>query len=638
MKRLILFIVWLCPLLAVADHGGGDKRFPVSDIPDELKDDAEAVIRLIDETYEITATDAAVYRSKFAVTIFSEKVNYLAYVYEFYDKLSKVRDFSAWVYDAEGNEITKLKKGDIIDRSNVSGFSLYEDDRVKIGDMSQKRYPYTVYSEIEKTYDYVYQIPRFAPVPGEKVAVEMARYTLIAPEDIFPRYKQINVFEEPKMAMNSGRKSLIWEMKNIDVVETASFGYSWNEKAPMILVAPTRFSFDGYDGDMSTWNSFGKWIKSLNADRNTLPEETKQRLRELTANMSSREKVMAIYDYMQDRTRYVSIQLGIGGYQPFESGLVDEVGYGDCKALSFYTKSMLEAVGIPSNYTLIFAGNQYIPLYEDFPSATFNHVILAVPMERDTIWLECTSQTSPNGYLGSFTHDRKALMITDDGAEVVKTPVYTHEVNYEDRVGTISLKEDGSATASVSTDYGGIMYEYGGLSQVLHLGADEQKEWIHKVTHIPHYELKSYDISNHEGQIPFARVDLTMDLPKYSSTGGKRIFFAPNIMNTFSNPLPKESSREEPVRIRTGFNDSDSIIFEFPSHLRPEYLPEAVQIKNKFGIYRTNYEFIQGRLIYQRKFILFKGDYEAADYQAIFDFFNDVAREDRRKVVMLGGT
>ncbi|MEJ2004376.1 MAG: DUF3857 domain-containing protein, partial [Cyclobacteriaceae bacterium] len=413
MKRIFLFIVWLLSFSAVA-FGGGDDRFQVSEIPENLKEDAHAVIRLMDETYEIIDTDQAVYRSRFAVTIFSEQANSLAYVYEFYDKLSRIRDFSAWVYDAQGNEIAKLKKGDIIDRSNVSGFSLYEDDRVKIADMSQKRYPYTVYSEIEKTYNYLYQIPRFSPVPGEDVSVESARYSLIAPPDIFPRYKQINLDIQPYESNEAGQKMLRWEIENIPVMEAESYGYSWNEKAPMILVAPTRFSFDGYDGDMSTWNSFGKWIQSLNADRNTLPESTKSKLREMTRGMTQREKVMAIYDYMQDRTRYVSIQLGIGGYQPFESGLVDEVGYGDCKALTYYTKSMLDAVGIPSNYTLIFAGQRHIPLYEDFPSATFNHVILAVPMDRDTVWLECTSQTSPNGFLGSFTHDRKALMITDE--------------------------------------------------------------------------------------------------------------------------------------------------------------------------------------------------------------------------------
>jgi hypothetical protein len=65
------------------------------------------------------------------------------------------------------------------------------------------------------------------------------------------------------------------------------------------------------------------------------------------------EKVRTLYNYMQQRTRYVSIQVGIGGWQPFLASVVDEKGYGDCKALAHYMKSILDAVGIRSVYTLV---------------------------------------------------------------------------------------------------------------------------------------------------------------------------------------------------------------------------------------------------------------------------------------------
>ena len=635
--RIRILLAAIC--LPVLLFAGDDKRFPVSEIPENLKKDANAVVRLIDETYEIQDLDKAVHTVRYAITILSEKADRMALVYEQYDKLSKVQEFAAWVYDADGNEVAKLKKTDIKDQSNVSGASLFEDNRIKYADMSRKEFPYTVYSEIRTTYDYVYFIPPFVPVPDENVSVMRAFFTLRAPESLFPRFKEINVNVRAEMSSEAdGMKSVNWIFSDLPVIEAESYGFSWREKVPLILSAPTRFRFEGYEGDMSTWDSFGQWINTLNADRNTLPEATVSKLREMTKGMTTREKIDAVYDYMQNRTRYVSIQLGIGGFQPFESGLVDEVGYGDCKALTFYTKSMLEAVGISSNYTLVYAGADPWPIYEDFPASTFNHVILAVPMEKDTVWLECTSQIQPNGFLGSFTHDREALMITDNGAAIVKTPVYDHNVNTERRNAVITLEEDGNATASVTTQYSGILYEYSNLEGVLHLGTEDQKEWIHRVTKIPHYELRSFSMENNESLIPYAEVTMELALPKYSSASGKRMFFQPNLMNKFSNPLPKTEERTEIVRISRGFRDVDSITFEFPSHLRPEYLPEPVSIENQFGSYRFSCEFIQGKLQFFREFIIYKGEYPPEAYQDLFGFFNMVEREDKKKVVLLNGT
>ncbi len=55
---------------------------------------------------------------------------------------------------------------------------------------------------------------------------------------------------------------------------------------------------------------------------------------------------------MQDKTRYISVQIGIGGWKPMLADDVNKLGYGDCKGLTNYTKALLEAVDVPSYYTL----------------------------------------------------------------------------------------------------------------------------------------------------------------------------------------------------------------------------------------------------------------------------------------------
>jgi hypothetical protein len=94
------------------------------------------------------------------------------------------------------------------------------------------------------------------------------------------------------------------------------------------------FKLDNYKGDMSTWKGFGKFIYELSKGRDVLPDDIKQQVKSLTARASSDvEKIKILYDYLQKNTRYISIQLGLGGWQPFEATYVAKKGYGDCKAL-----------------------------------------------------------------------------------------------------------------------------------------------------------------------------------------------------------------------------------------------------------------------------------------------------------------
>ena len=167
---------------------------------------------------------------------------------------------------------------------------------------------------------------------------------------------------------------------------------------------------------------------------------------------------MKLYEYMQNKTRYVSITVGIGGFQPFDAATVDRLSYGDCKALSNYMKSILEVAGISSRYTLVYAGENNQDIKTTFPSSQFNHVILCVPMEKDTIWLECTSQRKPFNYLGSSTSNRQALVIDENGGKL-RTQVMQPENNLESRKADIILDKTGSGFASVHSRYYGATYD-----------------------------------------------------------------------------------------------------------------------------------------------------------------------------------
>ncbi len=202
--------------------------------------------------------------------------------------------------------------------------------------------------------------------------------------------------------------------------------------------------------------------------RNILPDEIKKKVHDLTDNLKDdKEKVFGLYDFLQQNTRYVSIQLGIGGWQPFEASYVAEKKYGDCKALSNYMIALLKEAGITGKYIEIFAGESPPPFIEDFPFSQFNHVISCVPLKKDTIWLECTSQTKSAGYMGSFPGDRNAILIDETGGHLVHTPVYKVADNLQLRKVKAIADKEGNLNAEIMSTYSGLQQDFLHLLNVL---------------------------------------------------------------------------------------------------------------------------------------------------------------------------
>jgi hypothetical protein len=339
---------------------------------------------------------------------------------------------------------------------------------------------------------------------------------------------------------------------------------------------------------------------------------------------------------MQSKTRYVSIQLGIGGFQPFEAAVVDQVGYGDCKALTNYMQTLLKTVGIPSYYSLVNAGSNRKPMITDFPSPQFNHVILCVPTGQDTVWLECTSQENPFGYLGSFTSDREVLLVKENAAEIVRTPIYEQEQNKQIRKAKVVLDESGNGKVEVETIYAGLQYE--NVSRILKERYEEQRKIIYQRTEIPTFELKQFSYQAQKDMIPTVNEKLDISLKNYANVSGKRLFFLSNLMNRSAFIPPRNEDRKNDIVIKTPYIDIDTIEYQLPEALHPEYMPAPISISSVFGNYEASFEVSQGKLVYIRKISIRKGNFPADKYVEWVNFYSEVNKADHTKIVLRNST
>ncbi len=76
------------------------------------------------------------------------------------------------------------------------------------------------------------------------------------------------------------------------------------------------------------------------------------------------------------------------------------------------------------------------------------------------MWLECTTQTIPAGYLGDFTCDRYALLIDETGGHLVRTPKYGMKENVEIRDLKATLDDEATLKIKAETTYGGLQQDH----------------------------------------------------------------------------------------------------------------------------------------------------------------------------------
>jgi hypothetical protein len=300
--------------------------------------------------------------------------------------------------------------------------------------------------------------------------------------------------------------------------------------------------------------------------------------------------------------------------------------------------SMLKTIGIKSHYVLIKAGSNAQPMKTDFVSSQFNHAVVAVPNGQDTLWLECTSQTNPFGYAGTFTGQRKALLITENGAKIVNTPKYTAEENLQSRNADVFIDMFGNGKAKVITKYAGLQYENESLDAILENQYDEQKKWVLANTQIPSFDLTAFKVKNDKNKIPSAKVELDLTLNRFANVSGKRIFLTPNLMNRSTYIPEKVENRKTKVFRKMAYTDLDTIRYHLPEEIYPEFLPEDVKIKNRFGEYEASFKVQQGKLIYMRKVKMNKGEFPADSYNELIDFYRSITKADNTKLVFMSKT
>ncbi len=604
-----------------------------------IKSKNSDLIVLRDETvFEILSENELIISRKYNAIIKNRYASDYKNIYLFYDQFREITFAEVTISDLSGTVLEKFKIKDFNDVS-AGGGSLADDSRAKILKPTLSKYPFKISVSYELKKSGSLHYPIWNPQRDEKIYIKSSNFVVLDNSNNSFRYNSFNL-ADPEIEDLGNTTSYKWEVENISPFKYEDYNYNIEDYAPIVYTAPTTFQMDGLKGDMTNWNSFGKWMQQLNEGKNDLEIQQLNSLTNLVSKIDSDfEKTKIVYDYLQSSTHYVSIQLGIGGWQPFNSAFVHEKKYGDCKALSFYAHSLLEHYGIESYYTLIRAGNYSAEVDASFPNAHFNHAILSVPINQDTIFLECTSQTKPFGYMGKFTSDRNALMITENGGKIIHTKKYTPEENVQYSKIGVMLQPNGAAKVSLDRNFNGLEIDNYRFRELYAKGESEVNKWLTDSYTLGDMSIIDFELKQLTNEVvPQAGFKANIVTNKEAKRIGSRWFISPGkYFESYLDRLP-DSKRTKPIRIRYGYSQVDTLKYTFPENLFPESRPKAVSIISDYGKYIRTLKEGNGEMTIIREFVFNDGVYPAEEYDHFKKFINAVIKEDNRKIVLLDKT
>lgn len=624
-------------MMALLNDAGAQQSYDAGLIAKNLLSYASSVVRFQEVDINVKNLNNSIYHIKQAITILNKNGDDKANIEIWHDNTNVIKYVKGAVYNSSGVLIKKFSESDFEDVNANDGFSLFNDLKVKHYQPAVTEYPYTVEYEYEERDKQSLDFPDWMPNPGIGTAVEKSTFTFTCKPDFNIRYKEINLPSTANITTDkSGLTTYIWQVNDLKAIKDEPYSPNPEKILPHVKIAPVKFIYDGIDGSFSDWNALGKWIyNKLLINRQQLPDGTIQHVKELTAGITDPKlKAKKIYEYMQSKTHYVSVQIGIGGLQPFLASDVDQLNYGDCKALVNYTMALLKAVDINSWYCVVTGDHsRKTSLLTDFASLQGNHAILCIPFKNDTTWMDCTSQTIPFGYLGDFTDDRIALACTPQGGILLRTPKYTADENLLQNTGNFTLDDTGELTGSMKSIFKGA--EYDDMDNVIQESLKEQIKDMQNIYPINNMTVEKLAFIQDKSFHPSTTENISLKAPEYASIADGKLHFLLNPVNRMNHAPKIVMNRTTDLYINEGYTSEDQIIFTIPLGYRQDTEPLNVNIKNTFGTF-TAISSVQGnQIVYKRRLQIIDGTYPKESYQDFVDFYQAVVDADEYDITLV---
>jgi hypothetical protein len=262
-----------------------------------------------------------------------------------------------------------------------------------------------------------------------------SRLVVDVPASLTPRIEEWNAAGLRQAYQRKGRRVYSWTAQDVPVAESEPFA-GWPNKIDVTLAVSSP----------TTWDDVARWYAELARDRYAFGAELEAPFRNATSGAGTREdSLRALYRWVAQDIRYVSLSLGTGGYQPRPPAEVVASKLGDCKDKATLFITLARHMGVDAYPVLV--------NLEGEPDSTmpspgqFDHLIVALDDGGHRRFADPTAELAPLGDLDLALQGEFGLLVHPDGAsEHVRLPQQPVTANQTTNVVQGELGPDGGFT------------------------------------------------------------------------------------------------------------------------------------------------------------------------------------------------
>ncbi|MEZ4414041.1 MAG: DUF3857 domain-containing protein [Gemmatimonadales bacterium] len=484
--------------------------------------------------------------------------------------------------------------------------------------------------------DYSYTTVKTRPwVPGDfyqwwgvstGLSVKRSRLIVDAPEGEKVRVEERNLNFPRQTTRAGGRQVLTWAAADLKRIKPEAYAADSNDIYMWVAVSSPL-----------TWGDIGRWYATLAEDRYALTPEVAGQVRELVAGAATaRDTAAAIQRWVAQDIRYLSISLGIGGYQPRLPAEVVATGFGDCKDKATLFVAAMRSLGFDASTVLTSTSGG---VQRGLPSMDqFNHAIAYVSLPEGRVYTDLTVAYLPFGILPPALQGEFGLGVPAQGsAEEITFP----EEKPEDRLSLIQLAGGVSTDGKFNGDYseevsGSRQWQFREMFESP-MDSAGRANFSRKIAQGWFPGSRGDSLQTFAG-LDFAepaRVSLAVQDGKALRRSGTNWILENPVgsagkFTDAADALEAEPARQFPIDASRVFGPEEDVIkvrIALPAGWRPQ-LPTSVHAASEFGEYWGTYAFVDGTLEITRRMIGTRGIFPPDQIDALIAWFRAMGEDD----------